>query len=50
MKPHEHATKDNIGTLTEGPVGVTDTLLLSSDIDEEEMLRYAAVGPKTLVK
>jgi Cu2+-exporting ATPase len=33
---------DKTGTLTEGRFGVTDTLLLSQDIDEETLLRYAA--------
>ena len=33
---------DKTGTLTEGRFGVTDTLLLSEDIDEETLLRYAA--------
>lgn len=33
---------DKTGTLTEGRFGVTDTLLLSPDIDEETLLRYAA--------
>ncbi|CAN5529672.1 heavy metal translocating P-type ATPase [soil metagenome] len=33
---------DKTGTLTEGRFGVTDTLLLSEDIDEETMHRYAA--------
>jgi Cu2+-exporting ATPase len=33
---------DKTGTLTEGRFGVTDTLLLSEDIDEETLRRYAA--------
>lgn len=33
---------DKTGTLTEGRFGVTDTLLLSQDIDEETLRRYAA--------
>jgi Cu2+-exporting ATPase len=33
---------DKTGTLTEGRFGVTDILLLSPDIDEETLLRYAA--------
>jgi len=33
---------DKTGTLTEGRFGVTDTLLLSPDIDEETLRRYAA--------
>jgi len=33
---------DKTGTLTEGRFGVTDTLLLSQDIDEETLHRYAA--------
>ncbi len=33
---------DKTGTLTEGRFGVTDTLVLSQDIDEEALRRYAA--------
>jgi Cu2+-exporting ATPase len=33
---------DKTGTLTEGRFGVTDTLLLAQDIDEETLRRYAA--------
>jgi Cu2+-exporting ATPase len=33
---------DKTGTLTEGRFGVTDTLLLSSDINEETLRTYAA--------
>ncbi len=33
---------DKTGTLTEGRFGVTDTLLLAQDIDEETLHRYAA--------
>ncbi|MBK5254515.1 MAG: heavy metal translocating P-type ATPase, partial [Vicinamibacteria bacterium] len=33
---------DKTGTLTEGRFGVTDTLLLSSDIDEDTLRTYAA--------
>ncbi len=33
---------DKTGTLTEGRFGVTDTLLLSSDINEETLRKYAA--------
>jgi Cu2+-exporting ATPase len=33
---------DKTGTLTEGRFGVTDTLLLSQDIDEDTLRRYAA--------
>ncbi len=33
---------DKTGTLTEGRFGVTDTLLLSNDINEETVLKYAA--------
>lgn len=33
---------DKIGTLTEGRFGVTDTLVLSQDIDEETLRKYAA--------
>ena len=33
---------DKTGTLTEGRFGVTDTLILSSDIDEETLRKYAA--------
>lgn len=33
---------DKTGTLTEGRFGVTDTLVLSQDIDEETVRRYAA--------
>jgi len=33
---------DKTGTLTEGRFGVTDTLLLSPEIDEETLRRYAA--------
>lgn len=33
---------DKTGTLTEGRFGVTDTLLLSPDVDEETVRRYAA--------
>jgi Cu2+-exporting ATPase len=33
---------DKTGTLTEGRFGVTDTLLLSQDIDEEMLRRFAA--------
>jgi len=33
---------DKTGTLTEGRFGVTDTLLLSPDINEETLRRYAA--------
>ena len=33
---------DKTGTLTEGRFGVTDTLILSSDIDEETLRTYAA--------
>jgi Cu2+-exporting ATPase len=33
---------DKTGTLTEGRFGVTDTLLLSQDVDEETLRRYAA--------
>jgi len=33
---------DKTGTLTEGRFGVTDTLVLSQDIDEETLLKYAA--------
>ena len=33
---------DKTGTLTEGRFGVTDTLLLSQDIDEETLRMYAA--------
>jgi len=33
---------DKTGTLTEGRFGVTDTLLLAADIDEETLRRYAA--------
>jgi P-type Cu2+ transporter len=33
---------DKTGTLTEGRFGVTDTLVLSQDIDEDTLRRYAA--------
>jgi len=33
---------DKTGTLTEGKFGVTDTLVFSEDMDEKELLRYAA--------
>ena len=33
---------DKTGTLTEGKFGVTDTLMLSQDIDEETLRKYAA--------
>jgi len=33
---------DKTGTLTEGRLGVTDTLVLSQDIDEVSLLEYAA--------
>jgi Cu2+-exporting ATPase len=33
---------DKTGTLTEGRFGVTDTLMLSQDINEESLLEYAA--------
>jgi Cu2+-exporting ATPase len=33
---------DKTGTLTEGRFGVTDTLVLSQDIDEETLHKYAA--------
>ena len=33
---------DKTGTLTEGRFGVTDTLLLAQDIDEETLRKYAA--------
>lgn len=33
---------DKTGTLTEGKFGVTDTLLFGNDINEEELLKYAA--------
>ena len=33
---------DKTGTLTEGRFGVTDTLLLSQDIDEDTLRKYAA--------
>ena len=33
---------DKTGTLTEGQFGVTDTLVLSHDIDEETLRKYAA--------
>lgn len=33
---------DKTGTLTEGRFGVTDTLVLSQDIDEEKLRKYAA--------
>ncbi len=33
---------DKTGTLTEGRFGVTDVILLSDDIDREELLNYAA--------
>ena len=33
---------DKTGTLTEGRFGVTDTLVLSQDIDEETLRQYAA--------
>jgi len=33
---------DKTGTLTEGRFGVTDTLILSEDIDEETLRKYAA--------
>jgi Cu2+-exporting ATPase len=33
---------DKTGTLTEGRFGVTDTLLLAQDVDEETLRRYAA--------
>jgi Cu2+-exporting ATPase len=33
---------DKTGTLTEGRFGVTDRILFSSDIKEEELLKYAA--------
>ncbi len=33
---------DKTGTLTEGRFGVTDTLVLSQDLDEETLLKYAA--------
>lgn len=33
---------DKTGTLTEGRFGVTDTLLLSQDINEDTLLKYAA--------
>ena len=33
---------DKTGTLTEGRFGVTDTLLLAKDIDEETLRKYAA--------
>lgn len=33
---------DKTGTLTEGRFGVTDTLLLSQDINEDTLLQYAA--------
>ncbi len=33
---------DKTGTLTEGRFGVTDTLLLAQDINEDTLLRYAA--------
>ena len=33
---------DKTGTLTEGKFGVTDTVVLDSDMDEKELLKYAA--------
>lgn len=33
---------DKTGTLTEGRFGVTDTLLFTNDLSEEDLLRYAA--------
>ena len=33
---------DKTGTLTEGRFGVTDTLVLSQDIDEDMLRKYAA--------
>lgn len=33
---------DKTGTLTEGRFGVTDTLLLAQDIDEDTLIKYAA--------
>jgi P-type Cu2+ transporter len=33
---------DKTGTLTEGKFGVTDTIVFSNNIDEKELLRYAA--------
>jgi len=33
---------DKTGTLTEGKFGVTDTVILDSGVDEEELLKYAA--------
>ncbi len=33
---------DKTGTLTEGRFGVTDTLVLNAEIDEDTLLRYAA--------
>ncbi|MBU0496180.1 MAG: cadmium-translocating P-type ATPase [Chloroflexi bacterium] len=33
---------DKTGTLTRGQFGVTDTLALTDDVNEEELLRYAA--------
>jgi len=35
---------DKTGTLTEGRFGVTDTLLLAQDIDEEMLRSYASLG------
>lgn len=37
---------DKTGTLTEGKFGVTDTLVLSPDIDEETLRNYAFFGPR----
>jgi Cu2+-exporting ATPase len=33
---------DKTGTLTEGKFGVTDTVVLAGDLDEKELLKYAA--------
>lgn len=33
---------DKTGTLTEGRFGVTDTLIFSKDMDEKELIKYAA--------
>lgn len=33
---------DKTGTLTKGEFGVTDTISFSGDMDEEELLKYAA--------
>lgn len=33
---------DKTGTITEGKFGITDTIILSDDINEKELLKYAA--------